>query len=398
MTEPRHIHRMPPCSRYDFAKTQAWIEDMYAKGWHLEKDSYVFGTFEFIQGEPKRIRCRLDATDTQGGMFSDTHNPDVDQQTLYHELGWHWMGRRGQFQIYITDDPAAPELHTDPRVQAMTIKALTKFYRNEASNAIIRMLIYYFLLWRYDISLFITAVGFWPIVLMAAWLLAAPLTRLWHCVKFYRLRKQLEQGDIPEQRRDYRPGRLLHYASPLVSLVIWVVFLHAAFQQFDNDTIPIENWENPLPFATLQDIFPDAEIIQDGQILDSYVTSFSDWFTPVNMEYREYADVTLPDGTNFTGYLYILYHETRYDWFAAQLAEDHTGQINGTILDQLFTDEVEITLIEGLDCDYAVTWSDYYNSILIQDGNQLIRVRYHEEMQQFFTPAEFAQLILASIQ
>ena len=399
MTEPRHIHRMPPCSKYDFAKTQAWIEDMYAKGWHLEKDSYVFGTFEFIQSEPKRIRCRLEATDTQGGMFSDTHQPDPDQRTLYHELGWQWVGRRGQFQIYITDDPAAPELHTDPRIQAESIKALTKFLRTGISNSMIHFLILYFLTWRYNLSLALVALGFWPSVLFAASLLSLEFIQLWHCFKFYRLRKQLEQGIPSEQRKDYRHGLLPRLGYAVFTIAAWGVFLNVTFTQYDR-SIALTEWTEPLPFATMQAVFPEAQLDYSQPIVESGFIKYSDWFIPESYEYYEYADVILPDGTSFYGSYAVYYHETKFEWFAERLAVDYMGRANGSPLDRLFQDEeIEIRTLENLDADLAVTWTDHSTFILLQKDNKVIQVRYLNLYESHFgTPEEMAQLILDSIQ
>lgn len=393
MTEPKRIHRMPPCSQYEIAKTQAWIEDMAAKGWHLEKDGYLFGLFSFIQDEPKSIRCRLEATDTNGGLFSDTREPTEDARKLYEELGWHWLGRRGQFQIYITDDPAAPELHTDPRVQAISIKALTKYLRNELGNTLFSFFIHIFVCNLFMPAMSIAALGFWPYLVLALWVLEIPVSKLRNVFRFYRMRKALEQGAAPETRKDYRRGRWLQYLNPMVNFAI-LVFLVCSFGNRMNNSIPLEDWTEPLPFATLQELFPGAEVNTQNQLLDSHVDAFGDWFTPENYEYSEYATVTLPDGTRFTGSMYVLYHETKYDWFALSLAKDHAGQINGGLMDRLFMGTVEITPLTGLDCDYAVTWYEIYPYILICKDNHVLQVRYHPDMEPFFTPEELAQILL----
>lgn len=391
------IHRMAPCSQYDISGTQAWIEDMAQKGWFLEKDGVFLGLFSFQRGEPKTIRCRLEATTTNGGIFSDYREPDPEAEALTREMGWVWTGRRGQFHIYITDDPAAPELHTDPRVQAMTIRALTKFYHNALANSLISFLLYYILVFDFQLARFVVALGFWPFVFLAGLLLSVPLGHLRNVVRFYRLRRQLEQGDLPAPRSDYRKGRWFHYFKmPVLTLACVCLFFWIFCGRLSNP-VPLEDWAEPLPFATTQDLFPEAEIDSSKDLLTGdFVNTFSDWFTPVNIEYDESADVTFPDGTTIWTDLHVLYHKTKYDWFAMQLAREHEMAVNGGVMDRLFSDQIQVTPLE-LDADYAVCWEDVYQYVLICQGNQVIRVSYNHEIAESYTPEELAQLVLDSL-
>lgn len=116
MSYKKYAYRIPPCSKYDIAGMESWLEDMAAKGLFLDRDGLFLGFATFVQDAPERLRFRLEATDTTGGLFSPTHDPEDEVIELHQLMGWRYRGRWGQFHIYVTGDPDAPELHTDPRV------------------------------------------------------------------------------------------------------------------------------------------------------------------------------------------------------------------------------------------------------------------------------------------
>ena len=109
MAEPRYRYRIPPCPAYDIPAMESWLEDMAAKGLHLTKDGFfgLFTTFE--EGPPKKERFRLEPTDRRNGLFSEEYDPEDEAVQMLHQMGWTYRARRGQFYIYSTDDPGAPE-------------------------------------------------------------------------------------------------------------------------------------------------------------------------------------------------------------------------------------------------------------------------------------------------
>ena len=142
MAEPRYRYRIPPCPAYDIPAMESWLEDMAAEGLHLSKDGFfgLFTTFE--EGPPKKERFRLEPTDRRNGLFSEEYDPEDEAVQMLHQMGWTYRARRGQFYIYSTDDPGAPELNTDPQVQALTMAALTKFLRKKLRDGLILTALY----------------------------------------------------------------------------------------------------------------------------------------------------------------------------------------------------------------------------------------------------------------
>lgn len=99
----------------DPIKIQTWLEDLSLEGWKLEKIRYNFG--QFRRTAPHRIRYRLEPTER---LWEDKPLGYYEEKDrLYADMGWHLVGKAkwNMCYIYYTEDPNAPELHTDSDIQ-----------------------------------------------------------------------------------------------------------------------------------------------------------------------------------------------------------------------------------------------------------------------------------------
>lgn len=95
----------------DVAAAETWLEDWAAKGYRLVGFRGMNGVF--VKDEPKTCRYRLEP------LARKEKAPDPDRVAVYGEMGWMYAATMGKdFHIWRCDDPAAPELDTDPVVQA----------------------------------------------------------------------------------------------------------------------------------------------------------------------------------------------------------------------------------------------------------------------------------------
>ena len=100
-----------PANSYDVAANETWLEDMARQGWFLTGSTGWSACFE--KGEPRDCRYRMEP------MPRKEKKPDPERVETYAALGWDYVTIRGDsFHIWRCDDPAAPELDTDPVVQA----------------------------------------------------------------------------------------------------------------------------------------------------------------------------------------------------------------------------------------------------------------------------------------
>ena len=103
-------------------RTECWLEDMAREGLHLEKVNKWSAVF--LRGEPAEVRYRVDVS---------PNPPEPAQITLYQESGWDFVVRSGQLNFYRSPGSRnAPELHTDPAQQAVTLEGLERLLRRTA--------------------------------------------------------------------------------------------------------------------------------------------------------------------------------------------------------------------------------------------------------------------------
>lgn len=398
MRELKYAYRIPPCSKYDIAGMESWLEDMAAKGLFLDKDGLFLGLATFVHAEPEQLRFRLEATDTTGGLFSSTNDPSDDAIQLHRQMGWHYRGRWGQFHIYAADDPDAPELHTDPRIQALTIQALNKFQRSNLWRMILNALMLHLFYGSVIFSLTVLW-GLDRTLLALAVFLSFPGMELVNLVKMVRLKRQLRAGIPMVHRSDYRRRTKLNYASRLARWIAGIFLVCSLLSLWGGDitgesTVAPEDRTEPLPFATVEDFFPEAQLSNSLSLIEDELSHWDNWISPENYDFTEYRWVTLPDGQETSVYIRIYYYRTRFDWFGLALAREQAELSAGSLMDRLFGEGSAPVPLKGLDADWAVSYTNYNPGIVLCRGGTVINLRYSRELSQFFTPEDLAQFLL----
>ena len=406
MAENKYRYRIPPCPAYDIPGMESWLEDLAAKGLHLSKDGFFGILTSFEEGPPKKERFRLEPTDRKGGLFSEEYDPEDEQLQLLHQMGWTYRARRGQFHIYSTDDPGAPELNTDPQVQAVTMSALTQFLRKKVTNALFTTLLY-LILYFGDILISSTLLLGTPLVLLFAglmlWDLGCSLKAL---IVLVRWRNQLRQGQPLPHRSDYRRSGWRYLTTEFLRKTLWIVFfLFAAWRvlYIEVDEPYEKIADQHFPFYTVADYYPGAEIKRTESISEFY--TWEDLLSPENYDFREYTEVKR-NGETFDCWLSVNYHRTRWEWTARRLARELVSQAGANRLEQtaarIFGDEPVIaTEIALPDADYCAYFYKHRNDpyMVIQKNNVVIQVNLEIPGSAAEpTPEELARLILSQIQ
>jgi hypothetical protein len=406
MAETKYRYRIPPCPAYDIPGMESWLEDLAAKGLHLSKDGFFGLLTSFEEGPPKKERFRLEPTDRKGGLFSEEYDPEDEQIQLLHQMGWTYRARRGQFHIWSSDDPGAPELNTDPQVQAVTMSALTQFLRKKVTNALFTTLLY-LILYFGDILISSTLLLGTPLVLLFAglmlWDLGCSLKAL---IVLVRWRNQLRRGQPLPHRSDYRRSGWRYLTTEFLRKSLWVLFfLCAAWRMLSIEVDePYEKIaDQHFPFYTVADYYPGAEIKRTESISEFY--TWEDLLSPENYDFREYTEVKL-GGETFDCWLSVNYHRTRWEWTARRLARELVSQAGANRLEQtaakIFGDEPVIaTEIALPDADYCAWFYKHRNDsyMVIQKNNVVIQVNLEIPGSAAEpTPEELARLILLQIQ
>lgn len=385
MPEPQYVYRIAPCPAYDLPGMESWLEDQAAKGYHLSTDGFFLGVATFEAGPPRAEKFRLEATATNGSLFSREYAPNDDAIQIHHQMGWTYRARRGQFHIYSSSDPEAPELHTDPRVQAITIASLGKYQCKNLYQTLLLMTLYALTLYGDMVVTAAVTVGSWWAALVLGLLIWHLAKGIGIIVKLSKLRRQLQNGSPLPHRSDYRRGRCLYPITNAVfgALTVFAIgyfLLFAGTHMNGQRAVKLEQWDAPFPFATLEDLYPGSQVHRMDGILKSQVTGWSDFLAPENYDYSEYARVTV-DGQPFECYLKVHYHRTRYEWTAAILARELISQTGANGWEQfaakLFGQEpVVATELALPGADYAAYYYLHRSEpwLVLRQGKIVVRV------------------------
>ena len=119
------VYRPVPCPCYEVEACESWLTDMAAQGLFVEKLGRTLARFR--RGLPQTVRYRLTAARLKGSWLDFVPSePLSTEKALYAEYGWEFICSQQEFFLYACRDPQAPELHTDPAVQALSLKMARK--------------------------------------------------------------------------------------------------------------------------------------------------------------------------------------------------------------------------------------------------------------------------------
>lgn len=363
-------YRICPCHGYDMDGIQSWLEDLASEGLHLS--GRIPGFLQFDRSTPRKSRYRLQPNPNTIDRF---RSHKLDLRYLAGEFGWEFVLRYGSFDIYRTDDPKAPELNTDPRIQAMTLDAL----KTERKNRVLLLAFHFVisLLLRPNIQYFYLNTVLLGIIfvssfyLLLLWVFLVLAGDIWW---IHRVQKKLLQGEAfteKVRRKGFAVLPVFTRIFPVVLLTAVLVLLGTGFVETNRDIALADHAGDP-PFVTYSDLAAPNEYQQintDSIALNSFAV-WSRCISPVNYRWLELGNFI--DEPGIARSLSVDYHETASEWFARGLAEDYYRQSKNS-------GEFFIEYFVGF--DYPDLGVDYfqvyhvggYHYVLLQHGNIVIR-------------------------
>lgn len=375
--EPKYRHRYPPCPAYDVGCMEAWLEQMAREGLHLDGASGFFaGMATFAQGQPAAVKYRLEAVTKSATLFDDADAPADEAVEMAEEMGWEYVCRLRNFDIYRTDDPLAPELNTDPQLQAQGLKAVEKRMRGEAGTALFWWILYPLLR---TLGPVLTATHLGGLLTLWGWglLVGQLFLSLWRLLFLIRMRKRLLRGEAPRRPKDLQKAgrryRLLHFAhvAAAVALVI-VVIARGMAGTLDYGEIrqPLAAFPGDAPFPTIADLTPEKAVYAEEYFdFDEDENTFALWQTlPVERAiiWEENAKLTFAEGESFTGGLYVEYYEAKNEWIATRLAKTLYARDRASW-------NVEPIDLPELGLDFARGTDRVFNTVILRQGNKVLR-------------------------
>ena len=399
MAEPKYIYRPVPCPVFRVEAFQCWLEDMARKGLILyEKDNIILGVATFIRQTPRHLRYRLEPTPKQAGSMNDYDTPDAQALELNAQFGWKYVTRYGQFYIYRCGDPTAPELHTDPQLQEINLLALKKRTRKAFFWSIFNAIFLCWLNLGFVLTLGCAFLGT-PLVAGGILILGESFAyRALEVIHFKKLCRRLQLGDAPTRKADWKRGRFLFRARSFLSTILPVVWLVACFTAKPDGEYLLRDNSQPLPFATLAEVFPEAQVTIDDSVVDSELKTYTDLLIPETMEYTFYGDVQFDKYESSHAILHLNYHRTVSPFLARQIVREyqrHAARQRG-----IFSKKDWIPYdMSAVSADFIVCYNEGINVILLLcKGNEVIRCQYLNRGHDTDPEIEhFAQVMAGSI-
>ncbi|MBR4991773.1 MAG: DUF2812 domain-containing protein [Clostridia bacterium] len=400
--EPTYRHRLPSCPFYDMASVECWLEDMAQKGLHLDGPSGFFaGLGTFTEGEPAAVRYRLEAVIKRPTIWDDREAPTDAALDLAEEFGWEYVCRWREFDIYRTADPLAPELNTDPTVQAQGIKAVEKRLRSAVHMAIYWSLLYPLLNMRGTVLTLTIHCGL-GLMLWITGLIALHIGKSVYRAWFLsRIRKALQRGERPPRPEDLDVRRKRHILSKLLSTLAWVGLLIVICIRWSGGTLdygearlPLADFEGTVPFATIAGFGPDNAVYKSETFpFGGDWNTFARWQGPLVRDaivWDENAILTLPDDNTISGGLYVQYYDCRWEALARRIAKELYW------LDRFQWNVEEIGLPE-LAVDYARGTNRPFNTVILQEDTRVMRVYFYNGGNQTVSLDTWVTLMAESI-
>lgn len=387
-------YRIAPCPYYDTKTMEVWLEEMAEKGLILGDEGIFPGMIAFQKSRPQSIRYRLIASEhsyRKSRAYRYAPVPDEQTQTFYKEFGWYYIATRRDFHIYACTDPNAPEMQTDPRVQAMAYDhAIRREKVDILGYSLLAAINGFLLLWQlYDFlignSLRLSLYHGW---LSLMWLFfLVPHIRSWHQLRL--MQKILREGSPLPPSQGYRktaPGYRLTLAGKvlLISVFFLTVFHAPSSVYHRQEWTPLSEYTGEIPFATMEELLPEARLREDvawgNEILTTSTPLADTW------QLNQQLHITLADGTQTSGTLKITRRHTKI----ASIA--HRQALKAFSREEARDHNPVLLSIDGIDYGFysAARTHDY---VVLQKDNMIITVDFKIYSADPITAAQIAEIM-----
>ncbi len=370
----KRIYKLFPCPTYDIEGLESFFSQMAKEGYSLVKDGLLpFGCY-FAKRTPQSQMYRLEAMAERPHFLDNDGEPDPETVELSRRYGWEYVTKCGEFYVYVTSDPEARELNTDPAVQAIALEKVKK----RRIQAIFSPIFFFgYALFR-----------FYPQFLTATLHIGSLLTLftlfLYFCLCYTivkeivfltKLIQKLKAQEPIDHGKDWRIKRRIHLVKQISTTLLVAIWLCLVCNLYWFDTqkngISLQDYQGDLPFATLLDLTDaqGADYTFDMRYTDNNeVREWSDPLAPYNADYQESASITTADGQVFSGWLDVDYHQTVDPALAHTIAAEYFCKAK----ESKYFSEQEAP---DADVDYIKVFTEFhFTSVILQKGNTVQKI------------------------
>ena len=366
----------------DPIQLQTWLEDESLKGWKLESLWRTWGKFRKVK--PRRVRYRIEPDPS---TLNTTDGDIAEKNQLYGEMGWERVGTMMEkLAIYASEDPKAPEPHTDLEILADAWKRRIRRILLLDLVCLAVFLLYLWLLWYMDWSSAsrLAAVS-WYQLLMSGYLVFLLIQEFRHRWVLWRAYRRMQQGDR-EPYRTYSASWWSRWRPVLYwTAVLLMILSIAAVSQAElrnGSSLPLMAVEGGV-----EEMLPEELLYLDAEALglepggDQRILYFKALHT-VTAHGCSTFSLYWDEGED-TVNLTTEYYHMRGDWL--------TGRVVEMLLDG--TTETEELPLPGVDGAWQGREGDRQASpfVLVRRGNQAVYLQYDKTLE--VSPEEAAAVL-----
>lgn len=320
-----------PCSLLDFEAMQTWLEDMALTGYLLKSGSKSGHRFEFYKIEPLPVRYRL--TPVSDRIEQWNLKPGEEFVSIAEIYGWEHVCTARWFHIFVSYDPSARELHTDPVIQAQSLRQLQRCILKTLLACLslpigCGLLLFIFggpdHFWQNVIN---ERTGY-PITL-AIYLLIGTIPLIAEWIKLQGLYHRMKKGYVAISRKEWKKKAPIHrFFSRLYPIVLCILILlsvagRVAYrQQADYQDLPAVGID--LPFLSVADM-AQCPGVQSAERMDvvNYMRHWTHILSADNYEWVEIVEVVDDSGNEGLVSIDLFYYEVNFPWLAEQLTQEY---------------------------------------------------------------------------
>ncbi|SEW33713.1 DUF2812 domain-containing protein [[Clostridium] fimetarium] len=387
--DPKLVYRLAPCPYYDIEGTESWLGSMAEKGFVLSKNGFFSGFAIFEKREPCTFLYRLEVVCKITSMWDDNSGEPSDEAVeLRESCGWKYLTTRKQFNIFYSENTEVRELNIDTEAQAIVLIKIRKKMRNSFISSILFLIIYPLIISYGSVFLCAIEIGTWLLLwgtLLIMWALCDSIVRL---IQLRKLQRKMHKGQSLEHRKNWKISALAYYLRKIVCTISIFAYvgclIHVWSLDMDDTKVQqLTDYSDTIPFATMENFAPGGEFVRVDNRFDNTIEVKSDWLAPTYIHLFESANFQSRDGRFIDGGIIVDYYKTISPWVANELAHEMWRQ------DKLskFKYYESFTLPE-LNVDYAIGYSTFSPTVILQKGNTVIRVTFIQNSNNNMMPVE----------
>lgn len=397
----KRVYQLMPYPWYKPEETERWLEEKARNGLFLSKGTVIRFFAVFERQEPKAVRYRLAAP---AGHSDGSGTPSGEEVGIAQEMGWTYTARDGEFAVYRCDDTEAPELNTDPEVEAMSLKRIRRRGMIGLFSSIF---------WLVLLAGLITVGRVWLLLLMdrSGWMvLSVSLMGLIDLVvsagktfRLWKLYRRLKNGKPAKERSRRTPRRpppvTAAQLGNILALItaVGVIFncLGYFFTSKDSGGIPISEYTDPFPFPTMAEMGKEGSFVQED--FQSY-NEVQEQEVPLigkTIHLSENGRFETKDGRKIQGFWFIDYAQCKNAWLAREFAAECSAEAQRQAKKSQLGESIDLPSAESLGLDsikgYPTELLDGTTLILLR-GDRAVQIRFYQLSEDTLSVDEWAKM------